>query len=303
MRSSRPSTGPASAAGSRSGTGLATTGQPAPTGRGRRFRAAVLGSAGAGGSRGSDGVAPQRWSAMSYGRRLLAALLGLRVRPEPLRVRPQPLTGAPTPHTPEQSAGVRPPARPRPGTGASLSAEAAEPQGAGAFAVFAVLAPVLSGTAAVIFFLVGLVLKMFRAESAVAGTMISAGWLFAAAAVGAIVVCVTILLVTAVRRRDRQTEEDPGYGEIEEVERARDAWREALLERGIVPFLREALDPARAPAGGPSAPSGRLPALGYHRPDFSAPGDRPDPDSSPRPRYTSPDFTSPDFGGPEHRPD
>ncbi len=105
------------------------------------------------------------------------------------------------------------------------------------------------------------------------------------------------LLITALRSRHSL---DTGpYGE---VARAKEAWREALLERGILPFLREALaDPSTVPTLHRPAPPGstsRIPHLGYHRPGFSSPDD-----STPRPSYTSPDYTSPDYGGPEHQPE
>jgi hypothetical protein len=89
------------------------------------------------------------------------------------------------------------------------------------------------------------------------------------------------------------------------VAQARDAWREALLERGIVPFLREALaDPAGATAlqhTAPPAPTSRIPQLGYDRPGFSSPDDGAH--RGTRPSYSSPDWSSPDFGGPEHQPE
>jgi hypothetical protein len=171
------------------------------------------------------------------------------------------------------------------------------------FAVFAVLVPVFSGAAAAIFLLIGLVLKMFDIGSAVAQTMITTGWLFGVVTVGAIFVCVAGLVVTAARSRGRPAREAADHHEGEELRRAREAWRNAVLERGIMPFLREALaDPATAYVrqDTDSSPIGRIPALGYNRPDFRNRGDDPGPAPPTRPRFSSPDFTSPDFGGPEH---
>lgn len=302
--SAYPSTGSASApapsAFPRSGTGPAATDHHAPAGLGHRFGAAVLGTGQPGGRRISDGVAPQRWAGMSYGRRLLAALLGLRVRPEaPTAV------AARTLRTSEQPAAVHTPVRTRPARRETPVPETTEVAGAGAFAVFAVLAPVLSGTAAAIFFLVGLVLQMFTSELAIARTMFTAGRLFGAVAVGTVVVCAVVLLGTALRNRGQSTREAEGYHEpSEELARAREAWREAVLERGIIPFLREALaDPGTAALRRTPPPTSRTPRLGYVRPAFSAPDDGPGPASAPRPSFTSPDFTSPDFGGPEHQPE
>ncbi|MFE5815919.1 hypothetical protein ACFQ6S_21325 [Streptomyces sp. NPDC056479] len=194
------------------------------------------------------------------------------------------------------------------GTGAmglaTTMGEVAETAGPGVVAVVAVLAPVLAGTAAAIFLLVGYILKMFDPEPAFAQTMLTTGWVFGAIAAAAILVAAVGLLLTALRNRPAF---DSGpYGELSEgVARAREAWREALLERGVLPFLREALvDPGTAAAlhrTPPSTPAGRIPNLGYDRPGFSSPGDGSS--AGPRPSFSSPDYTSPDFGGPEHQPE
>ncbi|MFC7982304.1 hypothetical protein [Streptomyces sp. NPDC057336] len=190
------------------------------------------------------------------------------------------------------------------GTGlAATMGEVAEATGAGAVAVVAVLAPVLAGTAAAIFLLVGYLLKVLAPGQAFAQTMLTTGWVFGAVTAVAILVAGVGLLLTALR--NRPFAESGFYGELdEEVVRARDAWHEALLERGILPFLREALaDPGTAAAlhTGPGAPTNRMPHLGYGRPGFTSPGEGTA--TGPRPSYSSPDYSSPDFGGPEHRPE
>ncbi|GAB2874850.1 membrane protein [Streptomyces deserti] len=187
---------------------------------------------------------------------------------------------------------------------ATSMGEVAETAGAGAVAVVAVLAPVLAGTAAAIFLLVGYILKMLDPEPAFAQTMLTTGWVFGAVTAVAILVAAAGLLITALR--NKPTAESGPYGELSgEVAQAREAWREALLERGILPFLRDALaDPGTAAAlrgTAPPAPTSRMPHLGYDRPGFTSPGDGPD--RGPRPSFTSPDYTSPDFGGPEHQPE
>ncbi|WP_369170612.1 hypothetical protein AB5J49_23665 [Streptomyces sp. R28] len=196
-----------------------------------------------------------------------------------------------------------------PGTGAvglaTTVGEVAETAGPGVVAVVAVLAPVLAGTAAALFLLVGYILKMLDPEPAFAQTMLTTGWVFGAVAAAAILVAAVGLLLTALRNRPAAFDGGP-YGELsEEVARARAAWREALLERGILPFLREALaDPGTATAlhrPPPSTPAGRIPNLGYDRPGFSSPDDGASRGS--RPSFSSPDYTSPDFGGPEHQPE
>ncbi|MFJ9905383.1 hypothetical protein ACIRVK_21240 [Streptomyces sp. NPDC101152] len=210
----------------------------------------------------------------------------------------------PTPSTP---ASTRTSGPSEPDTGAMGLAtplgEATEPAGAGAVAVAAVLTPVLAGTAAAIFLLVGYIIRSVAPKQAFGKTLLTAGWVFGAMTAAAILVAAVGLLLTALRNSP-QLESGP-YGELSaEVARARDSWRQALLERGILPFLREALaDPGTAavrhePA--PPAPS-RMPHLGYDRPGFSSPDDGPAPGH--RPSFTSPDYTSPDFGGPEHQPE
>ncbi|MFF7355100.1 hypothetical protein ACFZA1_20905 [Streptomyces filipinensis] len=180
--------------------------------------------------------------------------------------------------------------------------ETAESTGAGAVAVIAVLAPVLSGTAAAIFLLVGYILKTLSPGQAFGQTMLTAGWVFGAVTAAAILVAAVGLLLTALRNGSSPQAQalDAAHRELD---RAREAWRDALLERGIVPFLREALaEPGHTALQRttPPAPSGRMPRLGYDRPGFSSPDDGTE---SGRPSFSSPDYTSPDFGGPEHQPD
>ncbi|MEV6117522.1 hypothetical protein AB0L59_34815 [Streptomyces sp. NPDC052109] len=180
--------------------------------------------------------------------------------------------------------------------------EAAEGTGAGAIAVIAVLAPLLSGIAAAIFLLVGYILKSLSPGQAFAQTMLTAGWVFGAVTAATVLLAAVGLLLTALRNGSSPQAEalDAAHRELDS---AREAWRRALLERGILPFLTEALaepGPATVHHTTPPAPRGRMPRLGYDRPGFSSPDDG---TASGRPSFTSPDYTSPDFGGPEHQPD
>ncbi|MET8801575.1 hypothetical protein [Streptomyces sp. NPDC004546] len=189
-----------------------------------------------------------------------------------------------------------------PGLVSSLG-EAAESTGAGAVAVIAVLAPVLSGTAAAIFLLVGYILRTLSPGQAFAQTMLTAGWVFGAVTAATILLAAVGLLLTALRNGNSPQARalDAAHRELDS---AREAWRAALLERGILPFLTEALAEPRPAAPlhhtTPPAPRGRMPRLGYDRPGFSSPDDG---TQSGRPSFTSPDYTSPDFGGPEHQPE
>ncbi|MFJ5260617.1 hypothetical protein ACIQAC_09155 [Streptomyces sp. NPDC088387] len=186
---------------------------------------------------------------------------------------------------------------------AATMGEVTEAAGAGVVAVVAVLAPVLAGTAAAIFLLVGYLLRTVTPDLSFGETLVTTGWVFGAVTAVAILVAAVGLLITALH--NRPSREAGPYGEPNgEVALAREAWRDALLERGILPFLREALATPGATAlhsTAPSAPASRMPHLGYDRPGFSSPGDGASPGS--RPSFSSPDYTSPDFGGPEHRPE
>lgn len=185
-----------------------------------------------------------------------------------------------------------------PGT-AGEGEEDGQSGGVGVSAVVAVLAPVLAGTAMLIFLLVGYSLKMLDPEPAFARTMLTAGWLFGGLTVAALLFAVIGLLVTAIRNSSTEVAAEEAVAVPDELSRAREAWRNALLERGIRPFLRDAL---ADPSAGPGYPTprtphaGRIPSLGYTRPDFTSPGAT---SQSPLPDYTPPDFTSPDFGGSE----
>ncbi|MEU7316076.1 hypothetical protein [Streptomyces sp. NPDC007083] len=187
----------------------------------------------------------------------------------------------------------------------------AEASGAGLVAVVSVLAPVLAATAAVIFLLLGYALRLLSPVPAVAGPIRSAGWVFAAFAAAGILVAMAGLLLTArrngassIRAGGGGTGADPGGSRLtEEVALARSAWREALLERGIVPFLREALadpdGPRQAPAVYVPQPPGS--PLGYSHPGFSSRPSSETDEKHSRPRFTSPDYSSPEYGGPESR--
>ncbi|WP_374117957.1 hypothetical protein [Streptomyces sp. S07_1.15] len=160
--------------------------------------------------------------------------------------------------------------------------EVAESDGAGMGAVVAVLVPFLTGAAAAISLLAGFILKMLVPKSASAERLLTFGWISGAVAAAAVLVAAVALLHTALRHPPR-----PGkpYRELSgEVDRARAAWREALLERGILPFLQDALtDSGTAALRHPTPPAaaGRTPLLGYARPGFTSPDFEEPAESSP----------------------
>ncbi|MEU9794825.1 hypothetical protein AB0E27_30215 [Streptomyces sparsogenes] len=231
-----------------------------------------------------------------------------------------PAGGGPAAGAPEKGGAADRAGEAAPGGGfAAAVGDAAS--GAGLAAVVSVLAPVLAGTAAIIFLLAGYLLRLLHPTPSIAQPMITAGWLFAALTAAGLLIATIGLLLTALRNGSGAVGGSARSRQREEVDRARDAWRLALLERGVVPFLRDALadpaaadgshtSPAPSPASTPTRPTaahtptrteaiGRTPHLGYSRPGFSTQGDA----SKTRPRYSSPDFTSPDYGGPDHQPD
>ncbi|MDK1475011.1 hypothetical protein QNO07_16565 [Streptomyces sp. 549] len=205
---------------------------------------------------------------------------------------------------------------PRGGVSLGIAGGIADTGGAGLFAVVTVLAPVLAGAAAVIFLAVGYALHMLSPEPALAEPMRNVGWVFAVITAGGILIATIGLLLTALRNSASATQEpDSGTDTgplAEEVALARTVWRQALIERGIVPFLREALtdppdrlpEPTPAPPTGPGHQSGsRTPRLGYSHPGFTSPAGEASQKGTSSPRFSSPDFSSPDFGGPDHKPE
>ncbi|MFE7567934.1 hypothetical protein ACFU76_13340 [Streptomyces sp. NPDC057539] len=159
--------------------------------------------------------------------------------------------------------------------------------GRGLLAALAVLAPVLSVMAATIFLLIGYALRLADSQQPLADALVGTGWLTAALAVLAALIAAAALVVTAVRHRSA-----PGghpHQHAPAVIEARAAWHQALLERGMLPFLRRRLHlPAPTPA--PDADAQPTPPRPAAR------------DPLPKRRtqlgYTSPDFASPDFTGP-----
>ncbi|MGW7309095.1 hypothetical protein ACWGI1_26415 [Streptomyces sp. NPDC054835] len=286
-----------------SGSGSRTSVRRASAALGLRFAAAVLGAGRPGDRRISDGVAPRRWAGMSFGRRLLAALLGLRVIPEaPRAAQTHRRRGSERHRAPHTS--VRRPADHTPDRSRPISHEFLdeEPTGAGALAVAAVLAPVFAGTATVIFLLVGYLLALLSPQPGFAHTLVTVGWWFAAATAAAVLAAAVGLVVTALRSGPTSPAAEEQAEDLgDDVSSAREAWQRALVERGILPFLREAeADPSAEPPQHDAHRSpGRIPTIGYGRvglsnPDFSGPTVGPGPAS-----YSRPDLATPDFGGSE----
>lgn len=112
--------------------------------------------------------------------------------------------------------------------------------GAGVVAIFTVMVPVLAGAAAAIFLLVGAVLHAVAPTMAFGATLLTAGLVFGTVAAGGLLCAAAGLLLTALRNSPTEVSA-AGPPPDDELSRAREAWRHALLERGILPFLRDAL--------------------------------------------------------------
>ncbi|MGW0118826.1 hypothetical protein [Streptomyces sp. NPDC003327] len=115
-----------------------------------------------------------------------------------------------------------------------------EGPGAGVVAIFTVMVPVLGGSAAAIFLLVGAVLHAVAPTVVFGSTLLTAGLVFAAVAAAGLLCAAVGLLLTALRNSPAASGATAAAAD-DELALAREAWRHALLERGIVPFLRDAL--------------------------------------------------------------
>ncbi|MFE1259547.1 hypothetical protein ACFW5X_03385 [Streptomyces albogriseolus] len=132
--------------------------------------------------------------------------------------------------------------------------EVPDEEGAGLVAVLAVLSVFVSGATAVLSLLVGYLLQHFGAESTVTRVLLVVGWSAGAVMAVLALVCAVLLVVTALRARDRPTSETMDrYASSAELVEAREAWREALLERGILPFLHVTLNDPATPPSSPNA--------------------------------------------------
>ncbi|AUA15153.1 hypothetical protein GTZ78_00515 [Streptomyces sp. SID8361] len=146
----------------------------------------------------------------------------------------------------------------------------------GPLAAVTVLVPLVTAGASVVFLLLGYCLRLSGSQRELADTLVSAGWIAAACATAAGLAGLIGVLTIAARHRSSPPEGSPPAGpnpqEAPAVARARDVWRQALLQRGMLPFLREQLghEPASGPSPGDTS-DGRRPRLGFSSPDFAGP--------------------------------
>ncbi|WP_399082440.1 hypothetical protein ACGH2B_00895 [Streptomyces sp. BBFR2] len=153
----------------------------------------------------------------------------------------------------------------------------------GVLPALGVLVPGLAAVAAAIFLLLGFGLRAVGLQSPLADELIVAGEI--AAAVAAVAALCGLLWVLAAAARNRPSASGRPTAETEAA-RALTVYREALVTRGLLPFLRARLGDAAGKPGAAGPPVRERPGPGFSAPDFAGP------------HFASPDFTSPDFGGP-----
>ncbi|MEU5832811.1 hypothetical protein ABZ820_03855 [Streptomyces diacarni] len=170
-------------------------------------------------------------------------------------------------------------------------------RGGGLFAALAVLVPLVAAAAAVIFLVLGYVLMLVRAQRDVGASLVVTGWSGAGVAAVTGALGVGRLVVTA-RRHSRSGPASgpggaPGLAEERRAEgNARTAWRAALLERAVLPYLRDRLPDAKREVSAEQEASEECETSarrsGHHSPDYGSFD------------YGSFDFGSPDFAGPDY---
>ncbi|MEU3974022.1 hypothetical protein [Streptomyces bacillaris] len=187
----------------------------------------------------------------------------------------------------------------------SLSGPGAQERpGAGVLAVLGVLTPILAAVAATTFLLLGYGLRLTDSLTDLADTLVRVGWVSLAIAAATSLISLVALYRTAALQSAPGSPSGPSRGEDRspDLDRARDAWRTALRDKAIRPFLLQEL--AEAADGTGEVPEGRSrpapPAFtgpDFSAPDFTAP-DFSGPGAHTRPAYSRPDFTGPGFSGP-----
>ncbi|MGW9043244.1 hypothetical protein ACWGQL_11895 [Streptomyces lydicus] len=122
-----------------------------------------------------------------------------------------------------------------------------------------VLLPALSATAAVLFLALGLGLRAAGLPSGFADELVGAGLTAAGVAAAATSVGLLWMLIAAARNRSATEAGGPG-GAGTPLAEAYEAWQQALLERGVLPFLLGLLDdPGRKRGPGLAGPGGSGP--------------------------------------------
>ncbi|MFH8990329.1 hypothetical protein [Streptomyces sp. NPDC017940] len=101
-----------------------------------------------------------------------------------------------------------------------------------------VLAPVVSAVAATVFLLFGYGIRLATPESGMASALVTAGWTSSLVTAVSTGVGLGALLVTAARPHASRRPAHRLTVHHPEAEQARAAWHQALLDRGLLPYLR-----------------------------------------------------------------
>ncbi|MFF2143722.1 hypothetical protein [Kitasatospora sp. NPDC058190] len=104
----------------------------------------------------------------------------------------------------------------------------------GWWGVLGVILPIVAAAAAAVLLVLGYVLGLSEDMEVLGRALVTAGWVAAGVAAVCLLVGGLGLLGAAARGKGPAAEEASGLGELVQ---ARDAWRSALAERGLVPFL------------------------------------------------------------------
>ncbi|MGW1077058.1 hypothetical protein [Streptomyces sp. NPDC002537] len=115
----------------------------------------------------------------------------------------------------------------------------------GLLGALGVLVPALAAVATVAFLLLGYGLRLTGTQEHLADGLVTAGWTTSAVAVVSAAAAIAALLLTALRQRTADESAEAAAEPETEVALSRRAWQQALLERGVLPFLHSALQEAR----------------------------------------------------------
>ncbi|MEW2071436.1 hypothetical protein [Streptomyces sp. NPDC007346] len=169
-----------------------------------------------------------------------------------------------------------------------------ERAGAGALAVLGVLTPILAAVAAATFLLLGYGLRLARGLGALSDTLVRVGWISLAIAAATSLISIVAFYRTAALQSAPGS--PPGVDRSADLDRAREAWRTALRDKAVRPFLLQELAEAR-PAGAPGDGS-RFTPPAYAGPALPVPLN---PSGTPSPRLPSPPPEPASGGGPPRR--
>jgi hypothetical protein len=111
------------------------------------------------------------------------------------------------------------------------------PADRGLIGALSVIGPILAGSSAVILLLLGHLLRFVPSQHQLADSVVEAAWTAAIIAAAGAFAGVIGLLVAATRHRSAGPGSARPAAAQDHLLRARDTWRTALLERGMLPFL------------------------------------------------------------------